>query len=107
MVAVGLSVADPGCEERGGRTGFWGLVPKIFRVHFSQFRKFFKEFGENRGLLPLSILDFINLCAYGGLEVGLAHLLCPSGGGGGWERTPQPTALVSLFASERPSTVQG
>ena len=58
--------------------GVFGAGPKMFWVHFSQF----KEFGENRGLLPLSILDFTNLCADRGLEVGLADLLCPIGGGG-------------------------
>ena len=79
---VAVSVTDPGCEERRGRAGFWGLAPKIFRVHFSKFRGLFKECGKNRGLLLLSIIDFTNLCADRGLEVGLADLLCPSGGRG-------------------------
>ena len=60
---VAVSVADPGCEERGGRTGFWGLAPKIFWVHLSQFRGLFKEFDKNRGcchwvslILPIYVL---------------------------------------------------
>ena len=66
-----------------------GAQAKIFWLHFSQFRGFLKEFGENRGLVPLSILYLTNLCADRGLEVGLAYLLCLSGGGGGGG-TPQP-----------------
>ena len=79
-------------KKGGVRTGFWWLAPKIFWVHFSQFRGLLKEFGENRGgrLLPLSISDFSNLCADLGLEVGLENLLCPSGGGGGCEREYSP-----------------
>ena len=98
---VEVSVADPGCEERGGRTRFWGLAPKIFWVHFSQFRGLFKEFGEKRGLLPLSILDFTNLCADRGLEVGLEDLLCPSGGGGGANATNAPPSPAYDPASAR------
>ena len=42
-------MADPGCEEKKVRTGFWGLAPKIFWEHFSQFRRLFKEFSGNMG----------------------------------------------------------
>ena len=72
-----------GCSISGSRMWRKGRAHRVFWVHFRQFRGFFKEFGENRGLLPMSILDFTDLCADRGLEVGLADLLCHSGGGGG------------------------
>ena len=71
-----------------GAWRFGGLPQRFFWYILTNLGDFLKEFGENRRLLPLSILDFTNLCADRGLEVGLADLLCPSGGGGGWcERT--------------------
>ena len=72
---VTVLVADPGSEERG-RTMFWGLAPKSLA----------KIGGEGR-LLPLSILDFTNLCANLGLEVAWRTFHVPAGEGGGCERT--------------------
>ena len=76
-------MADPGCEERGDARNFEGLPPRFFwyiLANLGDFLKNLAKIGSGGRLLPLSILDFTNLCADRGLEVGLADLLCPSGG---------------------------
>ena len=101
---VAVSVADPGCEERGGGgvRGFWGLPPRFFGYILANLGDFLKNLAKIEGggrLLPRSILDCINLCADRGLEVGLADPLCSSGGGGGASTPNAPPAYgpVSCF----------
>ena len=88
----------------GGARGFAYILANL-----GDFLKNLEKIRGGGRLLPLSILDFTNLCADLGLEVGLADLLCPSGGGGGSEstqRTPSAYAMVYTRRFQRCKILQ-